>query len=167
MGKLQKKNKNPKRKQQVKKNNRHAMEMALEHTLTVEEWEEVLLGFGNVCSLTGCKHRVSMEHFIPLSWGCEGSLLGNVFPLEKNLNSHKSNKNPFDWAKTQPEHIRQNFYKKVVPMLAWQNNMTVAEFKKYVNWCDKNRRTLAQVKADNEKGVTSKDLFYKFLEKGV
>lgn len=116
-------------------NKRRAMLKSLPNTLTNEDWNNILKDFNNCCALSNSSERISMEHFIPVSSGFGGTTKGNVYPMNLSLNISKSDKNPFEWIKTQPEEYQDNFYNVLVPYLAGQNNMSLEEFTKYVYSC--------------------------------
>ena len=139
---------------------RRAIKKALPSDLTAEQWEQILNDFENKCALTENIENVSLEHFLPLSIGHGGTTIGNVYPMNLNLNTSKNNKNPLKWIKTQDEKLQQIFYNVLIPYLAKQNGMDISTFKEFVNWCFKNPRTKEQVESDNEKGLNSIDLFY-------
>ena len=151
-------------KEQFKINNqkRRTIEKALEHTLTKEQWTETLEHFNYSGALTG-SDDIHLEHFIPLSSGHGGTCIENCYPMNSTLNLSKNDSNPFEWIKIQPEDIQDNFYNVLVPYLADKNNMSVDEFTAYVNYCMEHKRTVEQIKVDNEAGITSKDLFYKYI----
>lgn len=145
--------------------NRRAMEMALPHTENSKEWKTVLEEFNYKCPLTNSSENVHLEHFIPVSWGFGGSLRNNIYPMNGTLNISKNASNPFEWCKTLTKEQRKIFYSVIVSKLAEENEMTIGEFKNYVYWCEQNKRTVEQVKADNEKGLTSIDLWKLSIEK--
>lgn len=151
----------------VWRNNRKAFRNELPNNLTQEEWDKILNKFDNKCVLTGDSKNISLEHFIPLSIGHGGTYKGNVYPMSLSLNIVKSNKNPFKWIKSQDSKIQHVFYNVLVPYLAKQNNMDTKTFRRYVNWCFKNKRTLEQIESDNAKGLDSIDLFYMSFENVV
>ena len=138
--------------------NRSAMKKALPYPRNSNEWHQVLDEFGGVCAITG-KSEYSLEHFIPLSWGHGGSLANNIYPMEGSLNMSKSNKHPFKWAERNLKGEQYEAFLNVARYLAELNGMTLKEFRKFVTWCYKNQRTVEQVKADNERGLTSQDLW--------
>ena len=150
---------------QVKKHNRRARKEALPDTLQTEEWEKILSMFDNKCALTGNPNKVTLEHFLPINILHGGTYVGNVYPCDASLNASKGDKNGFEWIQTQPEQIRQNFYRKLLPVLAEQNHMTVDELKAFTNWCFENKRTIEQAQVDKKKGLTSVDLFWQAMEK--
>lgn len=141
------------------KANRKAMKHALPYTTSADTWLDVIMEYNCKCAITG-KDVFDLEHFIPLSWGHGGSLKNNIYPMDSSLNSSKSNKNPYKWYKQQLKGKQRTAFEKVIHNLAKENGMTNAEFRKYVYWCEKNKRTVEEVLADNEKGLTSIDLFY-------
>lgn len=144
------------------KANRRAMKHALPYTTSSEVWLDVIMTYDSKCAVTG-KEKFDLEHMIPLSWGHGGSLKNNIYPMDSTLNMSKSNKNPFKFAKQLKGKQRKNF-EKVLHNLAKENGMTYKEYHKYVNWCEKNKRTVEQVIADNEKGLSSIDLWKNSLE---
>ena len=138
--------------------NRQAMKNALPHPKSSSEWNNVLKGFGGVCAITG-KDSFDLEHFIPLSCGHGGSCANNIYPMLSSLNSSKSSKNPFKWAEKNLKGKHYENFLNVAKHLAGLNGMTLKEYRKFVTWCIKNPRTVDQVKEDNERGLTSIDLW--------
>lgn len=138
---------------------RRALRNKLENTLTNEEWERILDDFNYSCALSEYAENMSLEHFVPLTVGHCGTTKENCYPMESSLNSSKNGKNPFEWIKTQPVQYQHEFYHKLLPHLASINNMTIREYKNFVNWCFDNPRTIDQIEKDNEKGLTSIDLY--------
>ena len=142
--------------------NRRAMKSALPHSNSSDEWLEVVQKYDNKCPVTG-SDEFDFEHFMSLNWGHGGSLKNNIYPLEHSLNIRKSTKNPFKWIKELTPQ-QQDKYRKVIHNLAEENGLTYKEFEQFVNWCEKNKRTVEQVKADNERGLTSIDLWKQSLK---
>lgn len=95
----------------------------------------------NRCLLTGESENLHFEHFIPISVG-GGNTFDNCYFMDGYLNSIKSDHNPFEWIKTQPDEYQDRFHSVLVPMLAARNDMTVEEFTEYVYWCFENPRTI-------------------------
>lgn len=96
---------------------------------------------GNKCILSGETECLTTEHVIPLSWGTGfGDTYGNVVFMSKRLNSSKGKKNIFTWIKGQPDQYQANFYNALVPTLAARNDMSVEEYKVFVNECYSNRK---------------------------
>ena len=143
----------------AKKANRKAMKLALPHEEGSSQWLETLARYNDVCAITGATENINLEHFIPLSWGHGGSLANNIYPMEGSLNRSKSNQNPFKWAERYLKGEQYENFLNVARYLAELNGMTLKEFRKFVTWCYKNQRTVEQVKADNERGLTSQDLW--------
>lgn len=142
---------------------RRTRKMLLPNDLTADDWNEILEYFDNRCILTNNSSNTEMEHFIPVSIGHGGTIKENVYPLNYKLNYSKNNKNPFEWIATQPIEYQERFHNVLVPYLADLNNMSVETYTAFVNWCYENPRTIEEVKADNEKGLTSVDLFYQAM----
>lgn len=143
----------------AKNQRRRALKGGLPNELKSGEWESVLEQYGWRCALTGTAENVTMEHFIPLSWGHGGTFVGNVYPMNKDLNFDKYNFNPFEWIKDPSRaHLVENF-NKVVANLAELNGLTVEEFRRFVYWCDANRRTAEQAEWATKLGINSIDLW--------
>ncbi len=93
---------------------------------------------------------VTVDHFIPISWGHGGNIKGNVYSLDQTLNRTKSSLNPFRWVKRKEvkDKINMRLWDQLIEELASQNRLTVREFTQYVNWCEENKRGLDEVKSD-------------------
>jgi len=102
------------------------------------------------CALTGATTDVTIDHFIPLEWGHGGEYAGNVYFIEKRLNESKSNMNPFRWRKklSLTHRLDASRWDALVRRLAEENGLTPKEFRKYVNWCEKNKRTVPEIMND-------------------
>jgi hypothetical protein len=137
-----------------RKKKRSAMLQYLPTMLTREELEN--LRRHAVCALTGSAEDVTLDHFIPLEWGHGGEYIGNIFFIKRELNMAKSNLNPFKWiskiASRQPIDMRK--WDLLIRCLAEENGLSVKAFRRYVNWCEKNKRSLDQVIADNCPSLT-------------
>lgn len=138
---------------------RRAMKKALPHDLSREQWLEILVKYRGGCAITGKATDVNMEHFIALNTGHGGTIIGNIYPMNGSLNSSKNSQNPFEWMKQLNNEQKKN-YRKVIRHLAKLNGMTYKEFKDYTYWCYNNPRTVEQVEKDNEKGLTSIEIFH-------
>jgi hypothetical protein len=135
------------------KQRRKEMRQSLPNNLNA--WHQGMLiynEFEGRCQLTGSTD-VHLEHFIPESWGHGGTYRGNVYPMDRSLNTSKWNRNPFDWIAEYYPHdtLITNRFWRLVKYLASQNGLTVKEFYDFVRWCDENRRTIEQVRADNKR----------------
>lgn len=137
---------------------RRTMKKALPNTLTHEQWLEILVKYKCKCPIRENTENISLDHFIALNTGHGGTVIGNVYPMNSGLNSSKNATNPFIWMK-QLSKKQQMKYKKVIRHLAKLNCMTYKEFKEFTYWCYENPRTVEQVKADSERGLTSIDLW--------
>ncbi|MFS1513431.1 hypothetical protein VQL36_13445 [Chengkuizengella sp. SCS-71B] len=100
----------------------------------------------------------TVDHFIPVSWGHGGLTIGNVYPLDSNLNSCKRDKNPFVWFEENREKINEERWNSLVSYIAEQNDLTVEELREFTFWCDSNKRSIEQVKADQR---NSKEIWRK------
>ncbi|GAA4879923.1 hypothetical protein GCM10023310_70130 [Paenibacillus vulneris] len=129
------------------KKNRIAIEKKLKNTISKEELKE--LRENGVCELTGATNDLTIEHFIPVSWGHGGSYYGNIFVVSREVNSSKQIKNPFKWIKNVHYDIDSSRWDSLVSRLAKLNGMSVKEFRQYVNWCEKNKRSIQDLEIDN------------------
>ncbi|MCI3919145.1 hypothetical protein MO973_02725 [Paenibacillus sp. TRM 82003] len=104
-----------------------------------------------VCALTGAAKRVTVDHFIPLEWGHGGETEANVYFVRQDLNALKSNKNPFRWYNqlTQRSDFDAARWDRLIRELAARNGLDAREYRRYVHWCEKNKRTKEQLLADD------------------
>jgi hypothetical protein len=104
-----------------------------------------------VCELTGQDNDVTMDHFIPIEWGHGGVYLGNIYFISRKLNSSKSSINPFKWIQKTEVLDEIDIFKwnELISRLAEDNGITINEFKEYVNWCEKNKRSLKKLEKNN------------------
>jgi hypothetical protein len=100
-------------------------------------------------------YDVTVDHFIPISWGHGGNLKGNVYPLDKTLNRTKSSMNPFRWVKRNQvkDKVNMRLWDQLIEDLADQYCLTVREFTRYVNWCEANKRDVDQVLKDQRTSI--------------
>jgi hypothetical protein len=127
---------------------RKAMRCALPKNISKLNWEELA---SQPCAISRKKSMfVTVDHFIPLIWGHGGDVRGNLFPLDRYLNGLKSSRNPFRWInrrEIQP-YVDRKSWDELIHSLASQSGLTVKEFTQYVYWCERNKRTLEEVKID-------------------
>jgi hypothetical protein len=130
-------------------NERDAILKCLPKTLTSRQIKE--LKTNALCALSGTTDDVTMDHFIPIEWGHGGEYIGNIFFLNRKLNASKSSKNPFNWIKSvsTSEIIDMSYWSELVVRLAADNGLNITDFKHYVDWCEKNKRSIAQLNDDN------------------
>jgi hypothetical protein len=104
-----------------------------------------------VCALTGSSEDVTLDHFIPLEWGHGGECLGNIYFVKQKLNASKSNMNPFKWINkiSTKKHVNLLKWDQLIRQLSEQNGLGVKEFKRFVNWCERNKRSKEQLMVDN------------------
>lgn len=129
---------------------RLAFRRFLPNDISYGDFQQIKDFFNNKCALTGSE-ITNIEHFIPLSWGHGGTIKGNLYLLDTILNISKSNKNPFKWVLSDEAKGKVDFDKwdTLIKSLSEQNNMSTEEFKKYVYWCENNKRSVEEVKKDN------------------
>lgn len=115
--------------------NRRAKELSLPHSLEESDIDSVINKFQG-CALSYAEDA-QIDHFIPLSIGGPGSVLGNIITISQKLNSSKGTKNPFEWFSENKERLSlpQNKFDAVVLYLANINSMSVAEYREYVYKC--------------------------------
>ncbi len=120
----------------------------LPNELTIEELSEMKRNA--VCALTGASRHVTLDHFIPLEWGHGGQYAGNVYFLVGRLNASKSNKNPFHWIHharlREPGLLRG--WDELIRRLAAAHGLGTKEFRRFVHWCENNKRTKEQARLD-------------------
>lgn len=86
----------------INEQRRNARKKKLPATFTPEQWERCLEYFEYKDAYTGLPMgTVTQDHFIPLSNGGQYTI-DNIIPCDKNINSSKSNNDPFEWYKKQP-----------------------------------------------------------------
>lgn len=122
-------------KERLYNNQRKARVRDLRDDLTSGQWESILEKFDYSCALSGKKENMTMEHFIPVSSGYEGTCVGNVYPMNSTLNGSKHNRNPFEWFEEAKERheLNQGKWDQLIQYLAKANGLTIPEFKSYVN----------------------------------
>jgi hypothetical protein len=143
-------------KYQLKDARRLARKKSLLSTIKNKEYEVLVREeFNSECAVS--KERIkeiTLEHFIPLSWGHGGTIKGNIYPMSASLNYSKQDENPFIWIER--EDIKNSIdiqkWEKLLNYLSKCNKLTVEEFTEYVNWCYKNKRTVEEI---NETNVNS------------
>lgn len=131
-------------KQRIKKEHalseaqRRARKKTLPDNFTALDLQEVLYVFDGKCAITGDAYE-HMDHFIPISSGFGGTVIGNMIPLSAEMNLSKGKQNPIEWAKTLDESKQERF-KVVLAYLADENRMTVDEYIEYVQSCFSNEK---------------------------
>jgi hypothetical protein len=118
---------------------------------TITKTEILALKKMAVCALTDSSHNITLDHFIPLEWGHGGEYIGNIYFITKELNASKSNINPFKWINkiSSREDICMIKWDQLIRDLAADNGLSVKDFRIYVNWCEKNKRSKEQLMADD------------------
>ncbi|MDA8229272.1 MAG: hypothetical protein M0T74_16520 [Desulfitobacterium hafniense] len=113
------------------------------------------LKYGSDCFLTGSPETGFdnvFDHFIPLSTGHVGAVLGNYIILTPELNSSKGAQNPFEWIKTNSEKYKIDMVKwdQLIINNAREFELTVEEYKEFVYWCFENPRDLEEIYNDGD-----------------
>lgn len=125
-----------KEKRTVYYHNYRAQQQGLPSTLTLQEYNKALQEQDGVCLFNHQPDNLSMEHFIPISWGVGlGTSFENIVFIDRWLNKSKGNHHPFHWIKYQSRYVQKHFYNVLIPMLAERNQMTTKEFEEYVDSC--------------------------------
>lgn len=133
------------------KHRRRAMKAALPYDLTAAEWHDICYEkFNGCCALSGTNENLTLDHFVALKTGHGGTILGNVYPLNRDLNSSKGDKNPFEWVKREDirKRIDMNKFDSLVEYLAEQNGLTVDSFRAFVYQAYGNPRSLEDVRGE-------------------
>lgn len=131
---------------------RKQLEKALPREFNGKLWVSIVERFGGHCALTDSKY-FTVDHFIPVAWGHGGLTISNVYPLDAELNKSKSDKNPFVWYEENRDQIEEERWNELVFYIAIQNDLTVEEFREYVFWCEYNKRTIEDIKADPKPSI--------------
>lgn len=99
------------------------------------------------CVFTDVSENVHMDHFIPLSIGHGGTVVGNLILLRGDLNISKNNSNPFEWFRENKERFSlcDEKFASVIQRLADINEMTTEDYKDYVYWCFDNPRETKEI----------------------
>ena len=115
---------------------RRSREASLPHTLTSEEFVEIINKFSGGCAICegGYEH---LDHFIPLRTGHGGTIKGNVVPMCAACNLSKSGRNPFIWAKQLSEKERERFDGLVRYLSDINGIAAVEDYEAHVNNCFK------------------------------
>jgi hypothetical protein len=126
------------------KNRRQNHLKSLPNNLTLEQEQQIRLTFDNRCALSGKKENVSLDHFVPLSWGSishkfgiGGNTYENMLPLNIYLNKSKSSHNPFEWIKDASikHDIEVQKWNEAVRYIAEKHQISPIDFENRVNQC--------------------------------
>lgn len=118
---------------------RRAIQKSLRNDFTLEQMENTLEFFGG-CALTGGMDNIQWDHVIPLTCGKEGTTVGNMIPLRKDLNISKYNHNLFTWFDRNQSRLGlcPRKFESLINWLSQANGMSVEEYKAYVFKCHEN-----------------------------
>lgn len=112
--------------------------------LTDVEIMKIREAFHHKCAITGEEEEVSLDHFVPLSWGdiaieygIGGNTYANMLPISIFLNKSKSYYNPFEWfSKAAPKHnLDVQKWNDAVEYVANKHKMTSSDYERRVNEC--------------------------------
>ncbi|MCY9372645.1 hypothetical protein [Bacillus haynesii] len=104
--------------------------------LTKEEYKEVRSRFNWKCAVSNTGHCITLDHFIPVSWGFKCHYSENIIPLTKGLNSSKNNRHPVEWLKS---NTSGRIIGRIIRILSGLNNLTQDEFLSFIDWCFDNK----------------------------
>ncbi|KPB04726.1 hypothetical protein [Bacillus sp. CHD6a] len=125
---------------------RRAKIKRLPNDLTAEQALKVKKHFGN-CAISKIDEDTHLDHFICLATGYGGTTISNMLPIAASLNISKNYFNPFDWV--QRRDVAAKLDKKkwlsALKYLGELNEMTIKEYREYVNYCYSNPRDLTKV----------------------
>ncbi|MEH6943732.1 hypothetical protein [Bacillus sp. JJ722] len=145
--------------------NRRAKEAALPGDLTDEQWLDTLDIFGGACVLTDETDDVTLEHALPIKIGHGGTIYWNCYPMAGSLNSSKSARNLFEWAKGRDDIDKPKF-NRLITFLADKCGLTVDEYRAFYYWCFANPRlTVDEIEADGD--VDSLKLWRRSIRKNT
>lgn len=115
---------------------RRARKRGLPDTLTSEQWDSTVNFFGGGCALSGHSEFVK-EHVIPIKIGRGGTTFENIIPMRQDLNTSKAVSHIFEWFDSNYErlNLKKDKFNQLIEYLADVNDMTVQEYRKYVDWC--------------------------------
>lgn len=66
--------------------------------------------FDNCCAYCGCRHNLTVDHFIPIASG-GADCLGNIVPACFSCNSSKQDSDAFEWYQKQRFYSQQRWLK--------------------------------------------------------
>ncbi|SER88775.1 hypothetical protein [Psychrobacillus sp. OK032] len=133
---------------------RRALKSTLPAGLTLRHQIEIKERFANVCALTG-EADTHMDHAIPLAVGHGGSIPENCYPLRADLNVSKGAQHIFEWFEANKERfgLEQRKFDELIEYLAQLNAMSTQEYRKYVDWCFDNPRSIDVIKTEKEESA--------------
>lgn len=127
------------------------------------------------------KLKICHDHFIPLSTGHVGTVLGNYYPVLQLHNKTKHARNPFDWYekklyksgfdfftdgvgdklfahKKNGLSIHEDNWVRLIMFNAKCFGLTLDEYRHFVYWCFDNQRDIEDI--INGEGKSSLELFH-------
>lgn len=159
---------------------RKRLSKKLPNTLTEEQKELLYKRFNNTCALSHKKESVTLDHFIPISWGkipleynIGGTTYENSLPLDKDINISKNAHNPFGWIKKahETQNISMNTWNEVVRYMAYKNRLTVEAYENAVSACYEKvcvKRSIKSIRLRvNRNGVVNLNFIKQLLKRGI
>jgi hypothetical protein len=132
---------------------RTEMYNALPNDYWWDNFEDIFDKFQYKCSITDKEDDITIDHFIPITWGHGGTYKGNLIVIDMELNKSKGQHNPFEWIKKDinKNRINKDKWNQLTHNLAKENGLTIEEFENFVYWCEMNKRTVKEIKLNNDK----------------
>ncbi|TFD99602.1 hypothetical protein [Jeotgalibacillus salarius] len=105
-----------------------------------------ILNLFNGCAISNLDEGTHLDHFICLDTGHGGTTLNNMLPMASSLNISKNHYNPFEWVQNKDVAAQLDIKKwhTALKYLAELNEMTVKEYRDYVNYCYTHPRDLSE-----------------------
>ncbi|WP_096436484.1 hypothetical protein [Alteribacter populi] len=112
---------------------RRTRKSSLPYKFSEDDMSEMASYFGDRCALSGEVVVWHLDHVIPLSWGCGGTVVGNILPLRPDLNSSKKDKNVFEWFEVNKVRfgLCEKKFEEAIDYIASKNNMSLSEYKSF------------------------------------
>lgn len=135
---------------------RRARKSSLPDTFTLEQHTSTLSYFNGGCALTGSVDY-HMDHVIPIACGHGGTTFENMIPLRNDLNHSKHTTHIFEWFEVNHKRfdLSQKKFDALIEYLSEINEMTVQEYRKYVDWCFDNTVSFADKITENKQMTLS------------
>lgn len=109
----------------------------LPDTFTDEQKAELLRKFDGKCAFTGKDVPIQIDHVIPVASGHGGTILENMLPIWKRINSSKGDRNVFEWYEKNGDRFEvvPELFEQAIGYIAELNGMSYEEYHEYVYDC--------------------------------